>query len=52
MPSSGMVTDAHMGIGGDTHMALIVDGGELQSPLKDAILILQWTHALKRHANL
>jgi hypothetical protein len=35
MPSSGMISDAHMGIGGDTHMALIVDGGEPQNSLAD-----------------
>jgi len=45
MPTSGMVSDAHLGIGGDTHMALIVDGGEPQNRLKDSRLIVQWTHA-------
>ena len=30
MPKSAMIADSHLGIGGDTHMALIVDGGELQ----------------------
>jgi hypothetical protein len=34
MPSSGMISDAHMGIGGDTHMALIVDGGEPENFLE------------------
>jgi hypothetical protein len=39
MPSSAMISDAHMGIGGDTHMALIVDGGEPPNPLEDLGLI-------------
>jgi hypothetical protein len=44
MPSSGMISDAHMGIGGDVHMALIVDGGEPRRPLEDSRLIVQSTH--------
>jgi hypothetical protein len=39
MPSSGMISDAHMGIGGDTHMALIVDGGELGKTPEYSILM-------------
>jgi imidazolonepropionase-like amidohydrolase len=47
MPSSGMISDAHMGIGGDTHMALIVDGGELgKTPEYSILMCLKATRKL------